>query len=216
MTNTTYWWTYLWPRVVLKTGSRYNRDIRIIEENRRYKLLVNGARESGEYIDGLWQHAFRSFGFPDNRQYSDILVLGIAGGTVIHMLHGLYPGARIAGVDIDEVMIGIGQEYFGLRDIKSLSCILGDARTYLTRTGKKYDLIVIDLFIGPDVPDFVLDGAFHDSVRKRLRDNGAVFINYLRQPGYENKATELERLLKKRYTTVLSTDTNNNRFLLGS
>lgn len=216
MTNKTRWWTYFWPRVVLKTGSRYNRDIRIIEENRRYKLLVNGARESGEYIEGLWLHAFKELDFTAGFRYGEILVLGIAGGTVIRLLHERYPDARITGVDIDGAMIGIGQEYFGLRDIKALSCVRADARTYLTRTAERYDLIVIDLFIGPDVPDFVIDAAFHDSVRKRLRNNGTVFINYLRQPGYENKAPELERILKKRYASVRSTDKNNNRFFLGS
>lgn len=216
MTNNTHWWTHFWPRVALKTGSSYNRDIRVIEENRQFKLLVNGARESGAYIESLWRYAFTAFHFTQDEDVKRILVLGIAGGTVIHMLHKMFPDAHITGVDIDGAMIGIGQEYFGLRDIKALSCVRADARTYLTRTAQRYDLIVIDLFIGPDVPDFVIDEAFHDSVRKRLRDNGVVFINYLRQPGYENKAPELERILKKRYASVRSTDKNNNRFFLGS
>lgn len=212
----THWWTYVVPRVVWNAHSRYNRDIRIIEENRQYKLLVNGARESGRYIEDLWKFALRTFTFPLGWHAHTILVLGVAGGSVIHILHERFADARITGVDIDQTMIDIGRKFFGLGEIQTLTCVARDARQFLRKTTRRYDLIVVDIFIGPDVPDFVLDRSFHDRVRGHLAAGGSVLINYLRQPGYEHNALKLERMLKKRYASVRSADINNNRFFLGS
>jgi len=83
--------SYIVPRVIYKTGSRYNRKIWVVEEAGKNKLLVNGARESGPYIEGLWRYALRELLVDSSRLVQNILVLGVAGGTVIHLLHALYP-----------------------------------------------------------------------------------------------------------------------------
>jgi len=212
-----HWLTYLVPRVVVKTGSPYNREIRVLMESGKYKLLVNGARESGAYIEGLWRTAFRSFAMTSSTGVKNILVFGIAGGTVIHLLAKLYPAAAITGVDIDAVMIGIGEKYFGLSKVPHLTCVCIDAQEYVkTYKGVGFDLVIIDVFIGPDIPDFVLSEDFQKKVRRMMRKNGSLVINYLREPGYEKKAMELSDLLGSIYTKVVSVDTHNNRFFLAN
>ncbi|HLD24807.1 MAG TPA: fused MFS/spermidine synthase [Patescibacteria group bacterium] len=204
------WLSYLSPQTVLRTSSRYNRDIRINEERGRQKLLVNGARESGEYIEGLWKFAFSRFHLP--KQAKNVLILGVAGGTVIRMLSQLYPKARITGVDIDEVMINIGKTYFGLNDISQATLVCDDAKNFITKTKERFDAVIVDVFIGPDVPDFVLTEDFQKNVKNILSKTGGVMINYLRQPGYEEKATKLEHVLQNLYDEVRSVDRYNNRF----
>jgi len=206
------WLSYIFPQTIRRTGSRYNRDIRVNLEKGRYNLLVNGARESGAYIEGLWRYALNNLELYNNPEPRKILVLGVAGGTVIHLLHGVYKKARIIGVDIDEEMIRIGRQYFKLAGIRQLRCVCADAQRYIQSAHDHYDLIVIDLFIGPDVPDFVSDFKFHRNIRKLLKPTGAVFINYLRQFGYEKKAVSLEKVLKMHYPSVVSVDRYNNRF----
>lgn len=207
------WLSYLFPQTVLRTSSRYNRDIRVNEENGTLKLLVNGARESGEYIRKLWKYAFSHFEKPKKSPQS-ILVLGIAGGTLIHELSDRYPHAKIAGVDIDQTMIDIGKRYFGLDAISNLRCICANARNFIQRTKDRFDMIIVDLFIGPDVPDFVSSLSFQQKINRLLTKNGCVVVNYLRQPGYEEKATELEALLRNLYGDVELVDRYNNRFFL--
>lgn len=205
------WLSYIYPQTVFRTSSRYNRDIRVNLENGRYKLLVNGARESGEYIRKLWEYAFFRFGQPV-RSPRSILILGIAGGTVIDLLSDRYPRAKIVGVDIDQTMIDIGKKYFGLDAISNLRCICADAKEFVKQTNSRFDVVVIDLFIGPDVPDFVLKLNFQRKIRRLLGNNGILVINYLRQPGYEEKATKLEELLGDLYGDVELVDRYNNRF----
>jgi len=142
-------------------------------------------------------------------------VLGTAGGTVIHLLRELFPQSQITGVDIDEVMISVGKKYFGLSEVQNLKLICEDAKVFVKQyTGNRYDLVVTDIFVGPDVPDFVVSIDFQRGVKKILDKKGVTIINYLRQPGYEKKAPKLFTVLTSLYAKVSSADRNNNRFFL--
>ncbi len=210
-----HWLSYFIPLTVYKTTSPYNSDIRVLEESGKYKLLCNGARESGQYIAQLWRHAFAAFGLTSSRPVTKILVLGVAGGTVIHMLRELYPKAAIIGVDIDNVIIDIGKTYFGLSDLTGFRAVCQDADTYVASArSRQFDCVVVDLYIGSDVPEVVLSESFERNIRRLLTPRGFVLVNYLRQPGYENKVIALRELLSSLYKRVLSDDINNNRFFL--
>lgn len=205
------WLSYIFPQTVLRTSSRYNRDIRVNEERGQYKLLVEGARESGEYIRKLWEYVFFRFKAPQQSP-KNILVLGIAGGTVIHIVSDRYPEAEIVGVDIDQIMIDVGKRYFGLDAIANLRIICTDAQKFIKTTRDTFDLIIVDLFIGPNVPDFVLTPDFQETIKRLLTNHGITVINYLRQPGYEEKAVKLDDVLRALYDDVRSVDRYNNRF----
>src|SRR3990167_7141257 len=101
------WLSYFYPQTVGRFTSFYNKDIRVVEEQGRYKILVNGSRQSGPYIEMLWRKALSSFSITKNLPVKRILVLGVAGGNLIHLLRKMYPSASIVGVDIDQVMIDI-------------------------------------------------------------------------------------------------------------
>src|SRR5258706_4040565 len=155
--------SYLLPQVIARFSTPYNRDIRILEEKGKYKLLVNGSRQSGPYIQKLWQHAFTTFGIIPSPDVRSILVLGVGGGTVIHLLHTLYSHAEITGVDIDAQMINIGKKYFGLSDIPGVALIQSDAKVFVSKARKdkkKWDMVVVDIFVGPTIPPFVAEESF--------------------------------------------------------
>ena len=78
--STMHWFTYIIPKTILKTGSSYNRDIRVVEESGEYKLLVNGSTETGPYIKKLLIYAFKKFNISKEKNVNTILVLGVAGG----------------------------------------------------------------------------------------------------------------------------------------
>lgn len=129
--------SYLVPRTVLRFSTQYNSDVRVLEEQGAYKLLVRGSRQSGEYIKILWQTAFSNFGVFPSPDVKNILVLGVAGGTVIHMLHAIYPDAQIEGVDIDEKMIEVGKKYFGLNHVANLTLKRADAKQFVHQAAEE-------------------------------------------------------------------------------
>lgn len=210
-----HWFTYLFPKTIVKTSSRFNRDIRVVEESGEYKLLVNGATETGQYIKKLLKFAVDRLGILKEKNIRSVLVLGVAGGTIIHMLHALYPKAQITGVDIDQVMIDLGKKYFGLNDIPKLTLIVADAKDFIQRQQvKKYDCIVIDLFIGRDIPDFVSSRDYLQAIHGLLSPEGFVFINYLKELEYGLKPSGMTKTLRKMFPTVKHVDYEYNRFFL--
>lgn len=209
------WVSYLFPITVARFSSPYNREIRINEEKGKYKLLVNGSSQSGEYIKKLWQHALSSFRIYPSPDVRKILVLGVAGGTVIHLLRGLYPDATIEGVDVDSRMIEIGKKYFSLGRFNGLTLIESDANVFITSAVEKknhWDMVVVDLYVGASIPAFVGEEQFLENVRKVLTRNGAVLINYLREYEYEKLSDILLAKLERIFHSVRDAKIKFNRF----
>lgn len=202
------WITYFFPHTVLRTSSLYNRDIRVVQESGEYKLLVNGSTETGLYIKNLLKFALEKLDISKEKQIRSVLVLGVAGGTIIHMLHALYPNAEITGVDIDDVMISLGKKYFGLTTISKLTLIRQDAKEFVKyQKGAPYNCVVIDLFIGREIPDFIRSKEFIHNVATLLSPKGFVFINYLKELEYPN-------MLQTEFKSVQYVDKEYNRFFL--
>jgi len=203
--------SYIVPRTVKRASTSYNRDIRVVEENGKYKLLVNGSRQSGEYIKELWQKACAEFGIITSPDVKSILVLGVAGGTVIHLLRGIYPDAEITGVDIDKTMIEIGKKYFGLSGVPGLTLRTEDAKVFMKKN-THWDMVVIDLFIGAAIPPFVGEDEFLSDVKNSLTPNGKLLINYLYELEYKQLSDLFIVILRKLFSNAADYKIYNNRF----
>ena len=185
-----------------------------MEDAGKNKLLVNGIHQSSEYIRKFWTHAVAHLGVANIAPPKKIVILGVAGGTIIHILSKMFPKAALTGVDIDSVMIEMGKKYFSLGNIPNLFLVTCDARSFVSKSKGKYDLVVVDIYLARDLPNFLCDRKFLGDVRASLAPHGYVLINYLRDGEYEKKAQELEKKLQDIYTEVRYTNYLNNRFFL--
>lgn len=207
--------SYFFPTIVFRASTKYNRDIRVVEEKGVNKLLVNGSRQSGEYIKSLWQHALAEFHIIPSPDIKRILVLGVAGGTIIHLLHAVYPDALIDGVDIDREMLEIGKKYFYLDSVKGLTLTQVDAKEYVAksiRQRKKWDMIAVDVYVGASIPAFVGENQFLHDLKTILSPRGIVLINYLREFEYEKLSMHVSEKLRGVFHRVKDTEINCNRF----
>jgi len=196
--------SYIFPQTIVQTSSRYNRDIRVVQENGKKKLLVNGIQQSGPQVKKFWDFAFSQLSMP--RKVSSILVLGVGGGTVFKKLHQVYPDAVITGVDIDKHIVDIAVKYFQIND----ELIIADANTYILNK-KKYDLIIVDLYIGRTIPDFESSKRFVQNLKCVGK---AVVFNFLHDGIFQKRAEQLEIALRKEFTIVEVADLPYNRFFL--
>ena len=211
------WISYIVPRMIARYSSVTNRDIRVLEEKGKYKLLVDGSRQSGEYVLKLWQQALCKFGIIPSPDIRSILLLGVAGGTLIHLLHALYPDATIHGVDVDARMIDIGKKYFGLNRVKKLTIVVSDAKEFVSSAAakkKQWDMVVVDLFIGAAIPAFVGEERFIRNLKKIMTSKGMLLINYLHEREYGALAALLLCKLKKIFRSVKDCEVYNNRFFM--
>ncbi|MFZ5844861.1 MAG: spermidine synthase [Patescibacteria group bacterium] len=209
------WFSYFWPRTVARFSSPYNHNISLVVTAGKYKLLVGGSPQSGPYIETLWQKALRSFNLDLKAPIKKILILGVAGGTLIHLLRRIYPLAKIVGVEIDPVMLIIGGEYFGLREVSRLSLIQMEAREFIKRSlakKEKFDLIIVDLYLGQEIPLFVSQEIFLRQLKRLLNPGGELIINFLRERAYRRKSEILLDKLQEIYHSVKDKEIFLNRF----
>lgn len=200
----------LFPRTILRTHSPYNRDIRVVDAWGGRKLLVNGSPQSGPFIASLWQKAFFAFGISGQEKIGSVAVFGLGGGTVIELLSRFYPGARITVVEIDRVMIGIARAYFAIDRIPRVRILRADAETWSLR--RRFDLMIVDLFFGREIPQFVSRASFYRRLCTMLSMGGSLVVNYLREGAYHAQSDRLERILTARFSVVRDFPIANNRF----
>lgn len=208
------WKSYIYPQTIARFTSPYNKDIRVVEEHGRYKILVNGSPQSGPYIEKLWKQALRSFGIPKKLVPSYVLVLGIAGGTVIRLLHDWYPKANITAVDIDKTMINIGKKYFGLNTMKNLTIKNMDAQKFVFNKNTIYDLIIVDMSFGRNIPTFVTNREFLSDIKALMGKHGVVVINFLREKEYKEISEDLKCTLMDLFDYVAEKAIFLNRFFV--
>jgi len=112
-----------------------------------------------------------------------VLLLGLAAGSVARALRALDPDAEIVGVELNPEVLRLARRHFDLDHLR-VELVVGDAREYLRRERRRFDLIVEDLFVGPSrsvrKPDWVR-GEGYRLIRPRLRPGGYVVSNTIHE-----------------------------------
>ena len=164
--------------------SLYN-HIKISDHNGRMYLATGNARgvqsisipPSGimhNYLDYL----ALSPGLLQTEKPHSVLLIGVAGGTVIKQLNKFFPGdIEIDAVEIDSKMLELAKQYFGLSDSEA-TIIVGEGRQYIATTQKKYDVVLIDAF-STDLyaPTHLMTQEFFSQVQNVLHPGGLLVFN---------------------------------------
>jgi spermidine synthase len=124
-----------------------------------------------------------------------VLLLGLGGGSVIHSLQDKFNfQGKITAIEIDGVMIDIAKDEFDIKNDKSLKIVNADALSYLKSNTAKFDLVIIDLFIDKNVPDFCFTEQFWQLIEGRITNQGYVIFNASLTP---NKSSGVDSALSK-------------------
>ncbi len=108
----------------------------------------------------------------------NLLVLGLAAGTVSELYTDLYGPIPITGVELDPQIIAVGEEFFGM-DQPNLTAVAADGRRWLAEQppAATWDLIAIDAYRPPYIPFHLTTVEFFALVRAHLSADGVVAIN---------------------------------------
>ena len=112
-----------------------------------------------------------------------VLLLGLAAGSVARALRALDAEADVVGVDFDAEVVGAARRDFGL-DALRVEVVVADAREYLRRERRRFDLVVEDLFVGPSrtvrKPEWLL-GEGYGLIARRLARDGVFSSNTIHE-----------------------------------
>jgi len=181
---------FLWPqpelrsaedfKVIYRTESLYGQIMVVDRENLRF-LLINGA------IQSRYDLNTKEFNFPYLRlmekavkyhpQARSCLSLGLGGGGIDKRFRTA--GIAVDNVELDPRVVEVVREYFGFDG----GVIVSDARSYIRRTAKRYDLVVFDVLSGYSVSPHLLTKEAFAEIKAILSPGGILTVNTL---GFES------------------------------
>lgn len=176
-------------RVIAKAHSPISGNIRVVEGWGFRHLSTDSIQHSGGIVREIWTKTLKSHAAP----HASWLVLGVAGGSVVHYLSRHLSPSRIVGVEIDPIMVDLGKRYFGLDTVPNFEIITADAFQYIQDCREKFDFIVVDLFGSDSPPEFVYSPTFIQTLK---RCGKTVFINHLyATPAHKTECLRLENAI---------------------
>jgi len=199
--------------LLLRRESFYN-DLRVLKrEDGKMTLSVNrwtsysvAVGEKDGYLTGRsYYDYFNAAALLTEPR--EILVLGMGAGTSVKQYLHFFPEAHIEAVEIDPEIIRIAKDkrYFGVEEGPRLKIFAKDARPFLSKTEKKYDVIEVDMFQGgPYVPFYVTSKEFFELVVEHLQPNGVMMMNVLSLSDNWTLLCSIEKTIKAAFPTVLT------------
>ncbi|MFT7352406.1 MAG: spermidine synthase [Flavobacterium sp.] len=170
--------SYLIPVTIHKAKSPLSKTLEVTWNNGRLVLDSENANYSFGSLQQILKKGLRFIGFERIRNFESILVLGVAGGSVIKTLvDDVKFEGKITGIEIDAEVITLANKYFDLDKIQNLELIIGDAFEFVLRTKDKYDLIIIDVFFDTTMPNFLFEDYFIHRVQFLMNLNGFILFN---------------------------------------
>jgi spermidine synthase len=129
-------------------------------------------------LQRILRRGLQSIGFQNIKNFDSILVLGVAGGSVIKTLvDEINFEGEITGVEIDPEIITLANKYFNLNKIQNLTIIIDDAGTFVQKTNNTFNLIIIDIFQDNSMPEFLFEPEFIKNINSLLNIGGYILFN---------------------------------------
>ncbi len=204
MTNFQKYLSYVYRIVVEKTTSKYNSQLIVAIQDGKYVLNAKNANYSFATLHRVFQQALKKI---EIESVNTVLVLGCGAGsipTIIYKELGLNP--KMDAVEIDEKVIALGNKYFGLDQYSNMNIIIDDAMSFVKTTNNKYDLILVDLFKGINVPEEFLSQHFFEQLKPLLTEKGELLFNYVAY-NHETKqqVNVIEDAMNKSFSNKITT-----------
>jgi len=155
-----------------------------------------------------------AFFYPENK-IKRVLVLGVGGGAVLHMLRYFIAPEKILGVELNPVHLSVARRFFELKH-KSIELIESDAILWLEKyRGEKFDMIIDDLFTeedGEPVSVVNANGKWFSRMLKHLTKNGVIVRNFVSKEELLDSAGISNQYISSKFRSVfqLSNDLNEN------
>lgn len=216
------------PKIIYETASELNGRIRIVDVGSTRKMVVGNTIQSinpdspacpklywGQMSDSIKER------FAD---IQNILILGLGGGTLAHLLSRAYPDVDITSVEYDEVMIQLAKEYFYVDKIPNHKIIHEDALRIVVEpeendiTPSSLDLLVVDILNGDKFPDLGKTGNFISAVKRLIRPGGHVVFSRIYTEFFQEEVNifvdSLENYFTEVETEVVAGYTNSDNLLI--
>ncbi len=161
-----------------------------VSENGIPHMFINNNDSSMYSADGK-KHDYIEFAeritieaLPKDSPPKDVLIIGAGGFTYGH--NDLKN--NFVYIDIDKDLKTVSEEHLLKEKIQPNKVFYPlPARAYLNMTDKKFDIILLDAYLGGlSIPEHLVTQEFFTEVKKHLNDQGVLVANFIVSPNFGN------------------------------
>lgn len=136
-------------------------------------ILQNRVDDKGQSLS-LFTYALEALGLGYKPEARTALVLGLGAGIVPMRFAGR--GIAVEAVEINPASWAAAAAFFGFQR-ERVTAHLADARSFVRRCKPAHDLVLVDLFQGDGVPDYLVTREFFADLGRCLKPGGVVVFN---------------------------------------
>jgi len=164
--------------VVEERNNKYNGKIEVVKGIEGTRIIVGGLSQSGWLVKRVWKDALKKIKklMPE---IDNVLILGLGGGSIAELLQEYWPTSRKVGLDIDQDMVELGKKHLKLSEVQNLEVVIADTTKWISKNKEKFDLILVDLYRGGDIPEEFKKNDFIKKVQKNLKPGSIAAFNHL-------------------------------------
>lgn len=171
--------SFLVPMRIESRTSKHNQYLEVVLSNGKYILNSENANYSFGSLHKIFEKTFVDIGI-ENFKIKNCLLLGLGGGSIVNLIqrkHQIF--FPITAVEIDPMVISLGEKYFNIDKYDKLNIINTDALHYVLNTKMNYDLIIVDLYINNEVPEVFHTEQFIKALKNISHNNTILLFNKL-------------------------------------
>ena len=191
---------YFFRYYTIKEGhSPINGLYKVVMWLNRPRLVIGNMVQSGGAVRKIWHQAIHTLK-NHKIKVERALIVGLGCGDAAFEIQAHYRQAQITGVEIDPHVVEMARCYFDLATVKNLKITVADGAKYVTklaqakRKTKKFDLIIVDAYLGNAMPRSFRSKTYFHQLAKLLSHDGVVIYNHL---FYDQFRQEAERFIKE-------------------
>lgn len=184
-----FWLSNLVPIPLEAAETDLNPELQLSLRKGRYCLSTPNAVYSYGDLYSNFSKSFHQLDL-DSFPISEVLVLGFGMGSVPYMLEKIFKKKySYVGVEMDEVIAHWASKYV-LPELDShVEMRIGDAAIFVETCERKFDLIVMDVFLDNVVPPQFEEIGFLENLKSLQSNDGLLLFNRLTFKHFHKKKT---------------------------
>ena len=224
-----YYSTPLSPSVIKTSNTFYQAVLNLSESTKNMTDNIIVGNVMGEYVDIIHEAEFYNLPYlVSERKPNDVLIVGSGAGNDVAAANR-FNIKNISAVEIDPVIANLGKKLHPEKPYnnKNVEIIIDDARSYINKTNKKYDVIVYGLLDsqmnlsskgGIRLDSYVYTVEAFKETRSKLNKNGFLIVSFFAQTdeiGFKIFKM-LEKAFEKKPKVLKSSSNNRYVFLISN
>ena len=202
------------PKVIYETESKYNGNIKVVEFGDVRRLVVDNISQSisphSPHTHKLYWGKMIHLLKENFTHLNEVLLLGLGGATLVHLIHQEFPDVTTTSVEIDQTMVDIANNYFDLSTVANNRIIVDDALRVVIEPHNfnirenQFNVVIVDIYVGEKYPDLGKTGNFIGNLKKLVAPEGMIIFNRIYREHHQEEVNIFIEYVSEFFSDVKS------------